>query len=49
MAATFVFLYQTIDIPDPNQDFLDEQSTILYDEASPSSAPSPSRSATRSR
>ncbi len=31
MAATFVFLYQTIDIPDPNEEFLDEQSTILYD------------------
>jgi membrane peptidoglycan carboxypeptidase len=29
--ATFIFLYQTIDIPDENQAFLDEQSTILYE------------------
>ncbi len=34
MAAAFVVLYQTIDIPDPNEEFLDEQSTILYDDGS---------------
>jgi membrane peptidoglycan carboxypeptidase len=28
--ATFVFLYQTIEIPDPNDEFLSEKSSILY-------------------
>jgi len=29
-AGTFVYFYQTIDIPDANEEFLDEQSSILY-------------------
>jgi membrane peptidoglycan carboxypeptidase len=33
-AGTFVFLYQTIDIPKANDEFLDEQSTILYSDES---------------
>ena len=34
MSATFVFLYQAIDIPDPNEEFLDEQTSIFYEDGS---------------